>query len=122
MKKIIVGILIVCLYCFPFVYNSMYQDFANRSMLGYLLMLMATLLLAFLGKLFSSSIYLIIGNIISIIISFYFINEMSWNEEWGGYFKPLTPNQLLIFASVLFLIPQLFAMWLAKKLKDRVKG
>ncbi|WP_175074421.1 hypothetical protein [Terribacillus sp. AE2B 122] len=124
MKKIIVGILIVCLYCFPFVYNSMYQDFANRSMLGYLLMLMATLLLAFLGKLFSSSIYLIIGNIISIIISFYFINEMSWNEEWGGYFKPLTPNQLLIFASVLFLIPQLFAMRLAKKLKDRdrVKG
>ncbi|MFJ6414674.1 hypothetical protein ACIQLG_17985 [Terribacillus saccharophilus] len=124
MKKIIVGILIVCLYCFPFVYNSMYQDFANRSMLGYLLMLMATLLLAFLGKLFSSSIYLIIGNIISVIISFYFINEMSWNEEWGGYFKPLTPNQLLIFASVLFLIPQLFAMRLAKKLKDRdrVKG
>ncbi|PAD95652.1 hypothetical protein [Terribacillus saccharophilus] len=124
MKKIIVGILIVCLYCFPFVYNSMYQDFANRSMLGYLLMLMATLLLAFLGKLFSSSIYLIIGNIISVIISFYFINEMSWNEEWGGYFKPLTPNQLLIFASVLFLVPQLFAMRLAKKLKDRdrVKG
>ncbi|PAD34902.1 hypothetical protein CHH56_12120, partial [Terribacillus saccharophilus] len=67
---------------------------------------------------------LIIGNIISVIISFYFINEMSWNEEWGGYFKPLTPNQLLIFASVLFLVPQLFAMRLAKKLKDRdrVKG
>lgn len=122
MKKIVFGILIVCLYCFPFVYNSMYQDFANRSMLGYLLMLVATLLLAFLGKLLSKSIFIIIGNIFSVIISYYFISEMSWNEEWGGYFKPLTPNQLLIFNSVLFFIPQFIAIRLAIKLKDKVKS
>lgn len=122
MKKAVVGILIVCLYCFPYVYNSMYQDFTYRSMLGYLIMLVATLLLPFFGKLFSHPIYLLIGNILSVIISFYFINEMSWNEDWGGYFKPLTPNQLLIFASVLFLIPQFIAMRLAKKLKDKAKG
>lgn len=67
MKKVVIGILIVCPYCFPFVYNSMYQDFTNRSMLGYLLMLTATFLLAFAGKLLSHSIYLIIGNILSVI-------------------------------------------------------
>ncbi|PAE15873.1 hypothetical protein CHH91_11795 [Virgibacillus sp. 7505] len=122
MKKAVVGILIVCLYCFPYVYNSMYQDFTYRSMLGYLLMLVATLLLSFLGKLFSHPIYLIIGNIFSVIISFYFISQMAWNEDWGGYFKPLTPNQLLIFASVLFLIPQVIAIRLAKKLKDKMLG
>ncbi|MFB1099423.1 hypothetical protein [Terribacillus sp. JSM ZJ617] len=122
MKKAVVGILIVCLYCFPYVYNSMYQDFTYRSMLGYLLMLVATLLLSFLGKLFSHPIYLIIGNILSVIISFYFISQMAWNEDWGGYFKPLTPNQLLIFASVLFLIPQVIAIRLAKKLKDKMLG
>lgn len=121
MRKIVIGILIVCLYCFPFVYFSMHQDFANSSMLGYLIMIVATSLLAFLGKLFSNSIFLIIGNILSLIISFYFISEMTGNERWGGYFKPVTPYQLLILVSILNLIPQFFAMMFAKKIQNKVK-
>lgn len=50
MRKIIIGILIACLYCFPFVYFSMYQDFENRSMLGYLLMIAVSLILAILAN------------------------------------------------------------------------
>lgn len=115
--KIGIGTLIVCLYCFPFVYFSMYQDFSNRSMLGYLFMIVATSLFAFFGKLFSNSISLIIGNILSVIISFYFISEMTGNERWGGYFKPLTPYQLLILISFLNLIPQFFALKLANRHK-----
>ncbi len=121
LRKIVIGILIVCLYCFPFVYFSMHQDFANRSMLGYLIMIIVTSLLAFFGKLFNNSISLIIGNILSVIISFYFISEMTGNERWGGYFKPLTPYQLLILVSFLNLIPQFFAMKLAKRNKNKVK-
>lgn len=122
MRKIVSGILIVCLYCFPFVYFSMHQDFANRSMLGYLIMIVVTSLLAFFGKLVSnSSIFLIIGNILSVIISFYFISEMTGNERWGGYFKPLTPYQLLILVSFLNLIPQFFAIKLANRNKNKVK-
>lgn len=117
MRKIVIGILIVCLYCFPFVYFSMQQDFANRSMLGYLFMVIVTSLIAFFGKLFSNSISLIIGNILSVIISFYFISEMTGNERWDGYFKPLTPYQLLILVSFLNLIPQLFALKLANRYK-----
>lgn len=119
MRKIAIGILIVCLYCFPFVYFSMHQDFANSSMLGYLIIIVVTSLLAFLGKLFSNSIFLIIGNILSLIISFYFISEITGNERWGGYFKPLTPYQLLIFVSILNLIPQFIAMNFAKKYKKK---
>ena len=122
MRKIVIGILIVCLYCFPFVYFSMHQDFANGSMLGYLIMIVVTSLLAFLGKLFSNSIYLIIGNILSVIISFYFISEMIGNERWGGYFKPLTPYQLLILVSFLNLIPQFFTIKLAKRHTYKVKN
>lgn len=121
MRKIVIGILIVCLYCFPFIYFSMHQDFANGSMLGYLIMIVVTSLLAFLGKLFSNSIFLIIGNILSIIISFYFISEMTGNERWGGYFKPLTPYQLLILVSILNLIPQFFTIMFANRHKNKIK-
>lgn len=93
----------------------MHQDFDNRSMLGYLIMIVSTSLLAFLVKVFSNSSLLIIGNIISALISFYFINGMSGNEQWDGYFKPLTPFQLLILVSVLNLIPQFLAIKLTNK-------
>ena len=121
MKKIAIGILIVLLYCFPFVYFSMYLDFASGSMLGYLFMIAITSLLAFFGKIFSNSTSLIIGNILSVIISFYFIGEMMGNERWGFYFKPLTPYQLLTWVSFLNLIPQFFALRLAVRHKKRNK-
>ena len=117
MREKVIGILIVCLYCFPFVYFSMYQDFANRSMLGYLFMIVVTTLIAFFGKLFSDLTSIITGNILSVIISFYFISQMTGDEHWGGYFKPLSPYQLLILVSLLNLIPQFFALKLAKRQK-----
>lgn len=49
MKKMVIGILLVCLYCFPFVYFSMHQDFEDSLMLGYLMMIIVTLLLTFLS-------------------------------------------------------------------------
>jgi len=68
MRKIVIGILIVGLYCFPFVYFSMHQDFANRSMLGYLTMIVLTSLLAFFGKHFCNSIPLIIQSLLLLVI------------------------------------------------------
>lgn len=120
MRRIVVGIIIVCLYCFPFVYFSMYQDFANRLMHGYLIMIVVTSLLAFFGKFSSHELAIIIGNLLSIIISYYFISGMTENERWGGYFMPLTPYQLLILVSILNVIPQFFAMKLANRYKNRV--
>ncbi|MFJ3387704.1 hypothetical protein [Lysinibacillus sp. NPDC086135] len=124
MRKIVIGILIVCLYCFPFVYFSMYQDFANRSMLCYLLMIVVTSLLAFLGKFLCNSIPFIIGNIVSAVMSFYFIGRMEDTLGIGwdsGYFKPFSPSQLLVIVSILILIPQFFAMKLANGHKNKVK-
>ena len=119
MRKL-VGSLIGILYCFPFVYYSMYQDYVDGSMLGYLMMIIATSLLAFLSRLFSNSIYFITGNIVSLVVSFYFIGEMGKREDWGYYFKPLSPYQLLILVSFLNLIPQFFAMKLAKMVKKKL--
>lgn len=122
MKKIIFRIPIVCLYCFPFVYFSMYIDFAHGSMFGYLIMVLGTLILAFFGKLLSNTRLVIIGNIASVIVSFYFLHqmEMTLGVGWdGGYYKPLTPYQLLLFVSFLNLIPQFLMMKLANRVKKK---
>ncbi|SMQ77509.1 hypothetical protein SAMN05444673_2875 [Bacillus sp. OV166] len=119
MKKISIGIFLVILYCFPFVYFSMKQDFANRSMIGYLIMIVATSLLAFLVKYFCNFIPFIIGNMLSMMVSFYFNGGMSDTEMWdGGYFKPFSSSQLIIVVSLLNLIPQYIAMILAKKVHN----
>ena len=76
-------------------------------------------LLAFFGKLYSNSIPIILGNIVSGIISFYFISEMALNERWSGYFKPLTPYQLLLFVTILNGVPQFFTMKLTNTYKKK---
>lgn len=122
MRKLVINILIVCLYCFPFVYFAMYQDFANRSMLGHLIMIVVTSILAFFSKFFSNTIPVILGNIISVFISFYFLKKMevTLGIGWdGGYFKPLTPYQLLLLVSFLNLIPQYLVMKLANRYKKK---
>lgn len=119
MRKIGINILIVCLYSFPFVYFSMYQDFTRYSMIGYLVMILVTSLLAFFSTFFRNAIPIILGNIASGIISFYFISKMSGNEEWESFFKPLTPNQLFVFVSCLNLLPQLIVMIIAYKFKRK---
>lgn len=115
MRKIVIGIIIICLYSFPFVYFSMHQDFMNQSMLGYLLMIAGTSLLAFFSKLFGNSSSFTVGNILSFVISFYFTDEITGSEQWGGYFNPLAPIHLLIIVSLLNLIPQFFAYKAAHK-------
>ncbi|WP_240514695.1 hypothetical protein [Bacillus cereus] len=98
----------------------MYQDFANKTMLGYLLMVVGTSILACFSKLFSNTVPLIIGNILSVIISFYFLYKMEieFGVGWHrGYFKPFTPYQLLLLVSFLNLIPQFLVMNLANRYK-----
>ncbi|PEP64352.1 hypothetical protein COF36_04435 [Bacillus pseudomycoides] len=119
-KKVILTILIICVYCFPFVYFSMYKDFTDRSMIGYFIMLLVTSLLAFCCKCLNTTATFIIGNILSAIISYYFIHVTS-DEYFGGYFKPLTPIQLLTVVNFLNLIPQLCAIKLANIYLNKVQ-
>ncbi|MCP8970080.1 hypothetical protein [Ectobacillus ponti] len=119
MKKI--PIFIICLYCFPFVYVAMYQDFQHRSMLGYLLMVTATPLFAFCGTFFGNTKIPIAGNLLSAASSLYWISRMMGVVGWDGFFKPLTPQLLLAAVSVLNLLPQLLAIKLARGLNSNQK-
>jgi hypothetical protein len=115
-RKKVIGIFIILLYSFPYVYFSMYQDLKNSSMVGYLIMIVSTTLISFLGSFFINAIALIIGNIVSAMVSLYLINKMG--VDWGvGYFKPFSPIQLLGVVSVLNLVPQIFAVALANGFK-----
>lgn len=97
----------------------MKQDFANQTMTGYLIMILVTSLLAFLVKYFCNFIPLLIGNIFSMMISFYFNEGMSDTEMWdGGYFKPFSSSQLIVVVTLLNLIPQYIAMIIAKKVRN----
>ncbi|MBP1916211.1 hypothetical protein [Lederbergia galactosidilytica] len=115
MRKFGIGILVVCLYSFPYVYFSMYQDFAQHLMLGYLIMIIVTSLLAFFSIFFCNIIPILIGNIVSAILSYTFIAGMDGVENWDTFFKPLTPNELFLFVSFFNLLPQLIAIALAHR-------
>jgi hypothetical protein len=97
----------------------MKQDFTKHSMIGYLIMIVATSFLAFVSKYFYNLIPFIIGNVLSFVISYYFNANMSETEMWdGGYFKPFTSSQLLVVVSLLNLIPQYIAIVLANKVHN----
>jgi len=96
----------------------MYKGFINGSMIGYLTMIITTSALAFKAKYTDNTHVIYIGNFLSITISYYFINSIDL-LGWSGYFKPLSPYQFLILGSLLNLIPQLFAVKQAIKLKSR---
>ncbi|MFD2117549.1 hypothetical protein ACFSTH_13010 [Paenibacillus yanchengensis] len=83
-------------------------------------MIIITSVLAYSSKLFSNTIFLVIGNILSLVISFYFVSEMAGNERWMVYFNPLSPYQLLIVGSILNLIPQFIVTKVVNKYKRKV--
>jgi len=119
MRKLGLNILIIGLYGFPFVYFSMYKDFSNGSMIGYLLMLIIVSMVAFFTTFIITVNSLIIGNIVSAVLSYYFIHNMTSNVLWGSYFSPLMPSQLFILVSILMLIPQLIAIIIARIIKKK---
>jgi urea transporter len=103
----------------------MYQDITNRPLYGYLILIVGTSVLSFLSDFFGNFKLIIIGNLVSIIISFCFIHWMGFDGRpygWAdNYFKPFGVNLSLFVFSLLNLIPQLLAMFVAKWIKPNRK-
>lgn len=87
MRKLGLNLLIIIVYCFPFVYFAMDKDFNNGSMVGYLMMIVITSLIAFLGKWSNNIIAIVIGNIASAFVSYYFISNLSGKAVGTGRFS-----------------------------------
>jgi len=101
----------------------MHVDFFYGYILGYILLIVGPAILAFFSKYYSETmpiITVILGNVISTIISFYFLHKTEielGDTGYGGFFKPFTPDSLLLWASFLNLIPQFLVIKLADKMK-----
>src|SRR5699024_7219159 len=84
-KKLIISLLIIGLYYFPFVYYAMYQDFSRAPMHGYLIIIVGAAILAFFDKFFSNTMPFIISNIASAIIFLYFLYNKAYVGCWMGW-------------------------------------
>ncbi|WP_214767321.1 MULTISPECIES: hypothetical protein [unclassified Exiguobacterium] len=122
MKKGLIGLIVLIGYTVPFVYFALLEDFKTGTLLGYLLLLVVFTALAYVGHRFSHLLFVVVGNLVSYFVSVYFAGQRK-GFGWDGYFKPLTAEQLILFVSLLMLIPQLIAVVVAmsREAKRRMK-
>ncbi|MGL5651667.1 MAG: hypothetical protein ACRDDE_07920 [Paraclostridium sp.] len=114
MKKHIISILILLIYGTPFAFISMYLDYTQRSMLGYLLMISAYIFLSCIHIFNNNKFIIFLGNIISFVLSYLLANRIP-SDGWDGYFKPFWHNDFIIFITILSILLQLFFKILVKK-------
>ncbi|MED3830238.1 hypothetical protein P4575_20615 [Priestia megaterium] len=118
MKKLL-SILILLLYCIPYVYLSMHNDFASHSMLMYGIMLISVSILAGASGYLGVWIPVILGNIGSISVSYYLNSKMISVPWWENYFVPLFSVRLFILVSCLIVILQFIFYRVGKKIKQK---
>ncbi|MCM3711464.1 hypothetical protein [Sporosarcina luteola] len=99
-------LLLLAVYCIPFVFLSMYNDYKNYSIIVYGLMIIAVWYFASLAKRKSSFFVLLIANILSFLSSYFWVLRVNKVEEWEGYFKPFSSDKFLVFVTVLIVLLQ----------------
>ena len=108
-------IILLFLYCTPFVFLAMNEDATVGSLWFYLVMIIGFGILCYASLLAKSSWIVVVGNILSFISSCIF----AWNfqtPKWEYYFKPFLPNTLIVFETVIaFLIQIAFVIQYARK-------
>ena len=102
-------------YACPFVYGAMFIDYSSWSMAGYAIMLVVTPVLAVISSKAWGVKAVVFGNMLTFIVSYYFVGRIEDVARWGGYFTPLTPVQLLVFVSVCITLFQLVVVKLTTK-------
>ena len=106
-------------YACPFVYVAMFLDYSSWSMAGYAIMLVVTPVLAVICSKAWGVKAVVLGNLLTFIVSYYFVGKMEDVARWGGYFTPLSPVQLLVFVRVCITLFQLFFVKLTIKTRPR---
>ncbi len=115
MKKTLTKLSLILGYCIPFVFLAMNEDAKFGSLWFYLIMIIGFGSLCCASVKTNNSWIIVAGNIISFASSCIF----SWNfqtEKWEYYFKPFSPNQLIIFETIIaFVIQALIVHALRRK-------
>ena len=117
MKNRIIKILLLLVYCVPFVFMAMNEDAVYGTCWFYLVMIISFVGLSYLCAKTKNVSLIFIGNALSFVSSCIF----AWNfqtPKWEWYFKPFLPNQLIIFETVVALAVQGLVCVIYKQAKE----
>lgn len=121
MKEQIVKVLLLLGYCIPFVFLAMNEDAATGTLWFSLIMVAGFSTLCFVSIKHKKTWIVVVGNILSFVSSCIF----AWlfqTEKWAYYFKPFSPNQLIIFeTAIAFLIQIIFVIPYQRKENNQNK-
>lgn len=106
------------LYLIPFVFIEMFADWHGQLLIGLLLMVFA-LALATHFMWYGAPKWILLGNVISFVVSLLMVMVLLPASEVGFFYKPFGPVGTLVLFSVLFYIFQYAVAWLICKLGKR---
>ncbi|MEJ8303556.1 hypothetical protein [Saccharibacillus sacchari] len=107
------------LYVFP--YASLFMEVHYRGMLllGGLLIVGITVLLAITARIYGSIYLVLIGNVISAFLSYRFIQNWAGTTGKADFFEPLSTLQALFLYTGILLIAQAVALIVIESLRRR---
>ena len=117
-KKWAVRLGILLVSACPYVFWGMYADAADRSMKGYLPLLVWAAALYWLTVRTRDIPALPVGNLVSFLSSYWFTAHCRL-ENWGWIFKPFSPPGFLKAVSALVLLAQGILLWVFVVRKER---
>ncbi len=118
MKKALIRMLQVLLYCIPFVFLAMNEDASAGTLWFYLIMIIGFTTLCVCSVRAKTPWMVAVGNILSFVSSCIFVCFFQ-TKKWGWYFKPFTPYQFVIFETMIaFVIQIIITACLVKKYRE----
>lgn len=110
MKKRRHDILILLIYCVPYVFLGMVGDYALYSSVTYLLMIAALVALLCYCMKTGRIIFAALGNLLSLLSSGIFTRAFA-TENWSFYFKAYSPVIRTLWFSVILMVLQVVIWW-----------
>lgn len=97
------------LFLIPYLYLVLLLDFHYHSVSGFIFLIFLAILGGFLMRIKGQMRLLLVGNIISTIVSYIYSLKF---PDWQLFYQPFEPTQLVLIFGLLYLVPQAFgAFW-----------
>lgn len=100
------SILVLVGYCVPYAFLVLYEDAIRSTNKSIAVMALCILLLCIVALKNRKIGLIIVGTLLSTGISYLFTTLFLPGKEWSWYFKPFTPENLVIIIGVLLLVVQ----------------
>ncbi|MDU9693924.1 hypothetical protein O0Q50_22345 [Priestia aryabhattai] len=113
--KFFIKLCIIGLYSIPFAYLSLQKDYVSDSKVYYIIMFFVIVSLSYFCGLIRGDLPLILGNILSFSISYFYNSLAMIDKKRAGFFTPVNSVEQLLLITVISLVLQLIFYNLARK-------